>query len=89
MRKILLLCLLCLLLCSCAKTIIKGTLKDGTVIEFFDNKTRTGTTVNVKVDKEGVPEFTYKSESSDANSVALKAIGLADTTLKAAATVVK
>jgi len=69
-------------LCCCASTSIRATLTDGTIIEFRDNKTRTGTEVKVEMTEDKITGFTYTSESSDANSVALKAVGLADKSLK-------
>ena len=78
MKNILLILVVAVILIGCARTLITATLTDGTVISFFDNKTRTGTEVTVKMDNDGVPIFKYKSETSDANSVALKTLRVAD-----------
>ena len=79
--------LMLVVLTGCAKTIIKATLPNGTVLEFFDDKTRSGTKMSVALDVRGYPLFDYSSETSDASSVALKALGLADTVINAAAKV--
>ena len=89
MKKIIICIYLLGSLCCCAKTMIQMTLPDKTVVKFFDNKTRTGTTVDVKTDGTKITGFIYKSETSDANSVALKALSVADQTLKTLATVPK
>ena len=83
----LLLALTLLTLTGCAKTIIKATLPNGTVLEFFDDKSRSGTKMSVALDAKGYPLFDYSSETSDASAVALRALGLADTVINTAAKV--
>ena len=74
-----------LTLCSCmAKTQARLTYTpDGRPdITFFDNKTRNGVKLEVVPQSAGLPpKVTYTVQSSDANAVALEAVGLARETL--------
>ena len=86
MRTVMLFCML-VAFSGCARTVIKATLPDGATVEFYDNKTRQGTTVNITSDGDKITGLRYTSDVTDANSVALKALGIVEETLEAAKTV--
>lgn len=47
---------------------------------FFDNKSRQGFEITLEPQKEGPPRIIYKCDIIDANSVAMKALGVAEKT---------
>ena len=86
--KRLLVVLALLMLCSCmAKTQVAFVFDNDKLsrIEFFDSKTRQGADLQITQNKAGLPDIKYKVEVSDANAVALKALGVADKGLDALA----